>query len=253
MHEQFPTPAAEPPREVIQPPDVLFEALLVSRTGARIPVSNQTTLIHLFEDNTASYVEIIDMAQRKRIFTEDALMLEALSEIGCLTMNYLNWDASHESYPSRVSEVGNWEVFDVKGEVSLMEELRRYGRVVTRPEASAPDDTLFHVKRRSPVVSLETDSGPIEMHYFNTTVFAYEENPEMNHIMVKIQQDGGRVLNLRIFDEDQLAASLLKKRFTMTSSVFPDAEVIEVYIAYQQQDFNNQAEELLAPKPEEEG
>jgi hypothetical protein len=244
MSEQYPGPEEDPLQEVIQPPKILFEAMLVPPLGEPIPVSNQSTQVHSFEDGGMSYIDVVEKMRRRRIFTEDLLTLEVLSEMGCLTVTYFNEPELAESCPPTVTAGDDWEVFDANGEVSFTEELRRYGRIITRPKAPV-DDLEFDFKRKSPSIPLETTAGTINLNYFNTAVFQYQEYPEMDHVLIMVKNPGKQTTRIRLFNESKLVRSLADRRFTLTSSVYPSKAVVAAYVDYLEHDFENQARDLL--------
>lgn len=249
MHEQYPQPAEGSQREIIQPPDVLIEASMVPAIGEAVSISNQTAQIHLFENRGASYIEIYDKISRRRIFTEDVLTLEVLSGIGCLTVAYASWSESHEFHPSEVIVGDNWEIFDSKGEISFTDEVRQYGRVISRPDSPDRSAMSLTLVQETPVIPLDTSSGTLQLRYSNTQVFKYNSDSRMNHILVSTEDKNGNRTNIRLYDMDEFAQTLIDEGFTFTTSTYPGVEVVRSYLSYLAFTFDDSAENLLMPRP----
>jgi hypothetical protein len=132
MYEKYPL------REIKQPPEVIFEARLVSGPGDSIPITNQMVQIFRFEDDpSADFIEIIQKTGKRRIFIGDPEVLDVLEEIGCDTNNYMEWDESHmDPVVDSVTAGGRWDVLDFQGDYSLIEEIKENGLLTTQPRVS---------------------------------------------------------------------------------------------------------------------
>lgn len=238
MHER------QPSREVIQPPETIFHANLVSSTGDSIPINNQTVQVFRFENRYSSnFIEITLKANRKRILIDDELVLETLSEIGCTTRNYRGWDSSHYDHPPHVIAGGEWDVLDIDGKRSLVQEIERHGRVISQP--STLEEDWFEIPIENPTVIYGEGEDALKLTYDNTTVVDIDEFPEMAHILVAEEISEGSVRLLYLFGDEELMDYLDDEQFDHFNCRYPSAQAVQAFLRWQSSNFENDAADLL--------
>lgn len=241
MQEREPTA-----REVNQPPEILYEATLVSSSGDFIPINNQTVEVFQFEDpESKNFFDIADKTSRKRFIIEDKRIFEVLSGIGCRTVSEHMWNGSTRNHPAEVISGGEWDVMDETANKSLVLEMQKHGQVPPQPKKE-DERNIIKVPIDNEVVYYGLPSGELlQLHPLNAEVVEIGEFPEMSHVFVNQEKSDGVTVPGYLFGDHQLMAALHENGFDYRFKRYPDGPTAAQYIRCIENGFEESAAELL--------
>jgi hypothetical protein len=241
MHEREPTLGA-----VSQPPEQIYEAVLISSTRDRIPIDNHKVNVYQFEDpGSLDFIEITDKTERVWLIQDDPRIHEALGQMGCKIACQQFWDESFFHIPpSYVISGGEWDIMDEADEKSLVLAAERYGTI---PEPVKKEEKLetFAIPVDIPPVYYQLEGRELKVEYPNARAVEIQEFPQMSHVVIQHQDSEGRKGASVLFGDSELAELLFEEGFPYTIRRYPDGQTVSLFLNCEQESFDESAAQLL--------